>query len=103
MEPALSAEKEASLIAQAKKGNEAAISQLYRQHAPGIYGYVASRVGDPALADDLIARHGRSVALIGMVTEETDQFPIAPAHVSAGQVSRLDGGIRRATVGKVAE
>jgi RNA polymerase sigma-70 factor (ECF subfamily) len=53
MEPALSAEKEASLITQAKKGNEAAISQLYRQHAPGIYGYVARRVGDPALADDL--------------------------------------------------
>ena len=50
---ALSAEKEASLVARAKKGDEAAISQLYRQYAPGIYGYLASRVGDPALADDL--------------------------------------------------
>ena len=50
---ALSAEKEVSLITRAKGGDEAAISQLYRQYAPGIYGYVASRVGDPALADDL--------------------------------------------------
>jgi len=49
----LNAEKEASLISQAKRGHEAAISQLYRQYAPRIYGYVASRVGDPALADDL--------------------------------------------------
>ena len=50
---ALSAEKEASLVARAKKGDGAAISQLYRQYAPRIYGYLASRVGDPALADDL--------------------------------------------------
>jgi len=50
---ALNAEKEASLIARAKRGDEAAISQLYRQYAPRIYGYVASRVGDPTLADDL--------------------------------------------------
>jgi len=46
-------QEQASLIARAKNGDEAAISQLYRQHAPGIYGYVASRVHDPALADDL--------------------------------------------------
>ena len=50
---ALNSEKEAGLIARAKRGDEAAISQLYRQYAPRIYGYVASRVGDPALADDL--------------------------------------------------
>ena len=49
----MNAEKEASLIARAKRGDEAAISQLYRQYAPRIYGYVASRVGDPTLADDL--------------------------------------------------
>jgi RNA polymerase sigma-70 factor (ECF subfamily) len=49
----LSAEKEASLIARAKGRDETAISQLYHQYAPGIYGYIASRVGDPALADDL--------------------------------------------------
>ena len=53
VEAALSAEKEAGLVARAKRGDEAAISQLYRQYAPGIYGYVASRVGYPALADDL--------------------------------------------------
>jgi RNA polymerase sigma-70 factor (ECF subfamily) len=49
----LSAEKEASLVARAKRRDEAAISQLYHQYAPGIYGYIASRVGSPALADDL--------------------------------------------------
>ena len=49
----MSAEQEASLVARAKQGDEAAISQLYRQYAPGIYGYVASRVGNPFLADDL--------------------------------------------------
>ena len=44
---------QAQLVARAKQGDERAISQLYRQYAPGIYGYLASRVGDPALADDL--------------------------------------------------
>ena len=46
-------EDEASLVARAKRGDEAAISQLYRQYAPAIYGYVASRVRDEAAADDL--------------------------------------------------
>ena len=49
----LSDHEESGLIARAKRGDEAAIGQLYRQHAPGIYGYIASRVGDPTLADDL--------------------------------------------------
>jgi RNA polymerase sigma-70 factor (ECF subfamily) len=52
-ETALNAEEEASLVARAKEGDETAVSQLYRQYAPGIYGYIASRVGDPAVADDL--------------------------------------------------
>ena len=52
-EATLSVQEEATLVARAKRGDEAAISQLYRQYAPGIYGYVASRVSDPALADDL--------------------------------------------------
>jgi RNA polymerase sigma-70 factor (ECF subfamily) len=52
-EAALSAEEESSLVARAKQGDEAAISQLYRQYAPGIYGYIACRVRDPATADDL--------------------------------------------------
>lgn len=45
--------EQAHLIARAQHGDEAAISQLYRHYAPGIYGYLASRVGDAALADDL--------------------------------------------------
>jgi len=50
---ALNADEEARLITRAKRGDEAAISQLYRHYAPRIYGYVAGRVGDPGLADDL--------------------------------------------------
>jgi RNA polymerase sigma-70 factor (ECF subfamily) len=50
---ALSTEQEARLVARAQEGDETAISQLYRQHAPGIYGYIASRVGDPETAQDL--------------------------------------------------
>lgn len=50
---ALSVEEETSLVDRAKRGDEAAISQLYRQYAPAIYGYVASRVRDSAVADDL--------------------------------------------------
>jgi RNA polymerase sigma-70 factor (ECF subfamily) len=49
----LNSEKEATLITRAKRGEEAAISQLYRRYAPRIYGYVASRVSDPTLAEDL--------------------------------------------------
>lgn len=49
----MSDHKESDLIARARRGDEAAIGQLYRQYAPSIYGYIASRVGDPALADDL--------------------------------------------------
>lgn len=52
-ETALSVKEEASLVARAQEGDEMAVSQLYRQYAPRIYGYIASRVGDPALADDL--------------------------------------------------
>ena len=49
----LSVQEEANLVAQAKGGDEAAIGQLYRQYAPGIYGYVVSRIQEPAVADDL--------------------------------------------------
>jgi RNA polymerase sigma-70 factor (ECF subfamily) len=50
---ALSTQEEAHLIAQAKDGDRTAVGQLYRQNAPAIYGYIARRVGDPALAEDL--------------------------------------------------
>lgn len=52
-EDAQSVKEEASLVARAQEGDETAVSQLYYRYAPGIYGYIASRVGDPALADDL--------------------------------------------------
>jgi len=52
-EAVLSTEQEADLVARAKVGDETAISQLYRQYAPGIYGYIASRVGDPETGQDL--------------------------------------------------
>jgi RNA polymerase sigma-70 factor (ECF subfamily) len=50
---ASSPQEEASLVTLAKEGDETAISQLYRQYAPGIYGYIVSRVREPAAADDL--------------------------------------------------
>jgi RNA polymerase sigma-70 factor (ECF subfamily) len=50
---ALSTQEEARLVAQAKDGDRSAVGQLYRRYAPAIYGYIASRVGDPALAEDL--------------------------------------------------
>jgi RNA polymerase sigma-70 factor (ECF subfamily) len=49
----LSVTKEARLIARAQQGDQTAMSHLYRQNAPKIYGYIASQVGDPALAEDL--------------------------------------------------
>jgi RNA polymerase sigma-70 factor (ECF subfamily) len=55
-EPASSPQEQAGLVARAKEGDETAIRQLYRQHAPGIYVYVASRVRDPAVADDLTSK-----------------------------------------------
>jgi RNA polymerase sigma-70 factor (ECF subfamily) len=49
----LSLQDEARLVARAQRGDGSAVSQLYRRYAPQIYGYIASRVGDPAVADDL--------------------------------------------------
>ena len=49
----MSAQEEATLIARAKEGDQRAVGQLYRQHAPRIYGYLASRVGDWVVAEDL--------------------------------------------------
>ncbi len=52
-ESVLSLQEEAGLVARAQQGDETAVSRLYRQYAPRIYGYIASRVRDPVLADDL--------------------------------------------------
>ena len=48
-----SAQEEAAIVARARDGDAAAIGQLYRRYAPGIYGYLASRLGDPAASEDL--------------------------------------------------
>lgn len=68
---------QASLIARAKNGEEAALSHLYRQNAPGIYGYVASRVHDPALADDLTSE------VFLRALEGLDQFEYRGIAISA--------------------
>jgi RNA polymerase sigma-70 factor, ECF subfamily len=48
-------EPEASLIARAKLGEADAISALYERYAPQIQRYIASRLGDPVLAEDVCA------------------------------------------------
>jgi RNA polymerase sigma-70 factor (ECF subfamily) len=50
---AWSAQEEAAIVARAREGDAAAIGQLYRRYAPGIYSYLASRLGDPAASEDL--------------------------------------------------
>jgi RNA polymerase sigma-70 factor (ECF subfamily) len=46
-------EAEAQLIARAKAGDADAISGLYERYAPQIRRYIAARLGDPALAEDV--------------------------------------------------
>ncbi|GHO88959.1 RNA polymerase sigma factor [Dictyobacter formicarum] len=41
------------ILSQAKHGNGEAISALYRQFLPGIFGYIAARVPEKSLAEDL--------------------------------------------------
>jgi RNA polymerase sigma-70 factor (ECF subfamily) len=48
-------EPESSLIARAKSGDADAISALYERYAPQIQRYIASRLGDPVLAEDVCA------------------------------------------------
>ena len=49
------AEPESSLIARAKSGDGEAFSALYQRYAPQIQRYIASRLGDPVLAEDICA------------------------------------------------
>lgn len=46
---------EARLIASAQQGDRAAFSQLYERHVQAIYRYVALRVNDERLAEDITA------------------------------------------------
>ena len=46
-------EMEALVIARAKAGDADAISGLYERYAPQIRRYIASRLGDPAQAEDI--------------------------------------------------
>ena len=46
-------ETEAAIIARAKAGDAEAISRLYERYAPQVRRYVAMRLGDPLLAEDV--------------------------------------------------
>jgi RNA polymerase sigma-70 factor (ECF subfamily) len=46
-------ETEAMIVARAKTGDAEAIARLYERYAPQIRRYIASRLGDPALAEDI--------------------------------------------------
>jgi RNA polymerase sigma-70 factor (ECF subfamily) len=48
-------EPESALIARAKAGDVDAIGTLYERYAPQIQRYIASRLGDPQLAEDVCA------------------------------------------------
>src|SRR4051812_12491315 len=52
-EPICTIEPESSLIARAKSGDVDAISALYERYAPQIQRYIASRLSDPVLAEDV--------------------------------------------------
>jgi RNA polymerase sigma-70 factor (ECF subfamily) len=52
-EPPRHAEHESALIERAKAGDGEAISTLYERYVAQIRRYITSRVGDPALAEDI--------------------------------------------------
>jgi RNA polymerase sigma-70 factor (ECF subfamily) len=54
-EPRWPVEPESAVIARAKVGDADAISALYERYAPQIQRYIASRLGDPVLAEDVCA------------------------------------------------
>src|SRR6266511_3617538 len=54
-EPICAIEPESALIARAKSGDADAISALYERYAPQIQRYIASRLSDPVLAEDVCA------------------------------------------------
>ncbi|HWQ12504.1 MAG TPA: sigma-70 family RNA polymerase sigma factor [Roseiflexaceae bacterium] len=52
-EPPRGHESEAAIIARAKAGDAEAIGKLYERYAPQVRRYVAMRLGDPLLAEDV--------------------------------------------------
>src|SRR5215510_13151741 len=54
-EPLWVTEPESTLIARAKSGDAEALSALYERYAPQIQRYIASRLSDPVLAEDVCA------------------------------------------------
>jgi RNA polymerase sigma-70 factor (ECF subfamily) len=52
-EPSRPAEPESALIERAKTGDGEALSTLYERYVAQIRRYITSRVGDPALAEDI--------------------------------------------------
>lgn len=52
-EPPRQGETESAIIARAKAGDADAISRLYERYAPQVRRYVAMRLGDPLLAEDV--------------------------------------------------
>jgi RNA polymerase sigma-70 factor, ECF subfamily len=52
-EPRQPPEPESVIIARAKSGDAEAISKLYERYAPQVRRYVAMRLGDPLLAEDV--------------------------------------------------
>jgi RNA polymerase sigma-70 factor (ECF subfamily) len=54
-EPSWATEPESTLIARAKSGDAEAFSALYERYAPQIQRYIASRLCDPVLAEDVCA------------------------------------------------
>ena len=60
---------EAELIARLKAYDEAAIRQVYRLHADGIYRYALYQSGDPSLAEDVAGEvFARMIESIGSYT-----------------------------------
>jgi RNA polymerase sigma-70 factor (ECF subfamily) len=51
--PERAGEPESAMIARAKAGDAEAISALYERYASQIHRYIASRLGDPVLAEDV--------------------------------------------------
>src|SRR4029079_9408501 len=54
-EPIWATEPESALIARAKSGDAEAFSAVYERYAPQIQRYIASRLSDPLLAEDVCA------------------------------------------------